>query len=579
MHISYSAHKPSVSGTSSSNLIQYLDKENQIDNNIDEIKGHESFFNNDYTSIDSDINLNTADIINQLDDNKGSQKLSSSNFYMLNISPSYDEIKHMENLAIEELEKRGFDKLSEGKDKIVFEEQKDELIKMQLKLYTKNLMDEYAISMNREIYVDENKLPNDKEKKDLEQQTNKVFDQYLKEIGIDRPEVKSENKSKEWVELKNITVIDAKEKVSLVEIELDNKNKAQVFIPTKMLQSNDGKIMVPENLYKEKEKEINNKNTLVSLDNYSTSSSKVKINGIEENVIKFEKSDKNFKDKISFSIKEKDLIVTNGNYKINAHLLNEKHTAAIDKNIEKDFGKEKERIYNSLAKSKGFDLSKRPLNGKDLLWFGKVEKTRSYKHTDKSVSHNKEIFSKIKALEKEKIPNISKIELLKKDLIKDKHTNEVVKEGNLKGGNQHHIHVVVSRHDKTMKNPRNKISLSPLANAKDSKMQNGAQVGFDRTTFANKAEKLFDKKFEYNREPNKTFEKYNEKAKSSKIQSESKQFLMKHTGLNLIKQNISPVQTIKNEIGIANIPTKLPTSAKELVLKVAKKIITKGFEY
>ena len=174
---------------------------------------------------------------------------------------------------------------------------------------------------------------------------------------------------------------------------------------------------------------------------------------------------------------------------------------------------------------------------------------------------------------------------MRQELLKDKFTNEIIKEGNSKGGNQHHIHVVVSRHDKTMKNPRNKISLSPLANAKDSKMQNGARVGFNRKEFAEKAEMVFDQKFEYDRPVTKSFSHYNQQSRNEsnrgidKGKAEVKQFLMKHTGLNSIKANISPLQTIKQELGIANIPTKLPKSLTDLTYKVAKKILTKGFEY
>ena len=577
MHISYTAHNPEKSSSSCSNLIEYLDKENQIENNRDEIKARESFFNSEYDVINSDLDLNTSDIINELDNNRGSQKLSSSNYYMINISPSFDEIKHMEKVAEEELKKRGLSNNNYGTNMIVFNEQKDELMKMQLKLYTKNLMNEYAINMNREIYIDESKLPNDKQKKELESNTNKIFNEYLLEKGITTEEIKKETKSNNWIQVNSLSVIEQKEKVSLVEIELENKNKGQVFLPSKMIQNNNGKIMIPENLFKQKEKEINDKNTKVELKEYAVTKNDITLKGVEESVVRFEKRDKNFKNTVVFFINEKDLTVANGNYQTTAHLYNQKRTAAINKNIDKEYGAAKAKIYSDLAQAKGFDLSKRKLIGDDLLWYGKVEKTRSYKHTDKSVAHNKGIISQIKKLEKGN--DDSKIKGLTQQLLKDKYTNEIIKEGNIKGGDQHHIHVVVSRHDKTMRNPRNKISLSPLANAKSSKMQNGAQVGFDRTAFALKAESLFDKKFEYNRDPNKTFQKYNEGVKSNRGQSEAKHFLMNHTGINMIKQNLLPFQSIKNEIGIANIPTKLPTNVRDIAYKLAKQILSKGIEY
>ena len=585
MHISYTAHLPANSGTSSSNLIEYLDKENQIDFNNDEIKGHESFFNSEYDSQNPQLEMNTSDVIEALDTNRGSQKLSSSNFYMINVSPSYDEIEQMEKNAIQELEERGLSSTSDGNQKVVFDDQKDELIKMQLKLYTKDLMKEYAISMNRDLYVDEEKVPNENEKKQLQVETDKIFNDYLQELGIEIETKKEEIKSNKWVELNSISIIDTKEKVSLVEITLENQNKAEVFLPTKLLQENNGQIKIPENLFKEKEQEINDKNQTVSLEEYSSSKSVVNLNGVEEVVLKFEKADKNFKEGISFSIKESDLQSKNGTYETSVHLYNQKYKNALKSSIERNFGKEKDKIFSELATSKGFDLSKRPLTEQDLLWFGKVEKSRSYKHTDKSVAHNKEIISRIKELEKNKNLNKDEIQSLRENLLKDKFTNEVIVEGNSKGGNQHHVHVVVSRHDKTMKNPRNKISLSPLANAKDAKMQNGARVGFNRKEFAEKAEMLFDQKFEYDRPVGKSFNDYNRKNQKDttigidKGKAEVKQFLMKHTGLNSIKANISPVQTIKQELGIANIPTKLPKSLTDLAYKVAKKILTKGFEY
>ena len=180
--------------------------------------------------------------------------------------------------------------------------------------------------------------------------------------------------------------------------------------------------------------------------------------------------------------------------------------------------------------------------------------------------------------------NTHNIEVLNSQLLKDKITGDIIKEGISKGGNQYHSHVVVSRHDKTMLNPRNKISLSPLSNARDSNMNNGAKVGFDRKYFAEEAEKIFDKKFEFDREKTKSFNHYNTQSKllrssGNKVKNESKQFLMKHTGLNAIKQNISPVQSIKQEIGIAKIPTSFPKSITELGIKIAKKVISQGFEY
>jgi len=151
-----------------------------------------------------------------------------------------------------------------------------------------------------------------------------------------------------------------------------------------------------------------------------------------------------------------------------------------------------------------------------------------------------------------------------------------------KEGMQFHTHVVVSRHDKTMKNPRNKLSLSPLANQKEGQLHNGASVGFNRKEFAQTTEKVFDQKFSYDRPKEKSFEHYNNQKNGSAALSKGKapaqQFLMKHTGINEIKKNISPVQDIKKALGIANIPTSLPKGIVDVAFKITKKILSQGYE-
>jgi Family of unknown function (DUF5712) len=591
MYINYTAHSPSTS-LSCTSLIEYLDKENQIENSKKDIKSLEYFFNSDYDSINSEQELKTQDVIHSIDNNRGSQKLSSSNFFMINISPSPSELKHMENIAVETLSKKGIRRENNPPaSELFFDEQKEQLMKMQIKLYTKDLMVEYANNFNREIYCNENGLPNESEKKILKAETEIKFSAFLKDNNIDL-ELKKEsipNESKKWIATNNIQILEDKGKSYLVELDLKEKGKAEILIPKDTLQiQKDTSFKIPENLYNEKVKEVIAKNTFKEVDYSFKNISTVKINKIETKVMNFEFKDKRFKEPLSFSIQESDVKVVDGKKFVSEHLLNQKKEYALKNNIEKEFGNEKEKIYNTLATEKGFDVSKRPLTEKDLLWYGKIENSRAYHHTDKSVKINKEILSKIALENKAAKPNKEKIKLLQSDLVKDKETNKVIMVGDTKGGNQYHAHVVVSRNDKTMQNPRNKMSLSPLSNAKESEMSNGAKVGFDRDAFAQKAEKVFDEKFNFDRPASKSYEAYKKASKSlamakSEIKGKAKQFVMKHTGLNEIKRNISPVQNIKQELGVANIPTQLPKSVADLAVKIAvkvvKKVIGKGLEY
>ncbi|RZJ29532.1 MAG: molybdopterin-guanine dinucleotide biosynthesis protein MobB, partial [Chryseobacterium sp.] len=96
---------------------------------------------------------------------------------------------------------------------------------------------------------------------------------------------------------------------------------------------------------------------------------------------------------------------------------------------------------------------------KDLLWYGKHENYRYYKHTDKEVKDGRR------------------------------------KTGERKDGRQDHIQIIVSRKDIT-----NRIKLSPQNTSKGKNKEHSAKLGeFNRTAFKQSGEKLFDTVFDFNR--------------------------------------------------------------------------------
>ncbi|QDW24760.1 molybdopterin-guanine dinucleotide biosynthesis protein MobB [Pedobacter sp. KBS0701] len=96
---------------------------------------------------------------------------------------------------------------------------------------------------------------------------------------------------------------------------------------------------------------------------------------------------------------------------------------------------------------------------KDLLWYGKHENYRYYKHTDKEVKDGTR------------------------------------KKGERKDGRQDHIQIIVSRKDIT-----NRIKLSPQNTSKGKNKEHSAKLGeFNRTAFKQSGEKLFDTVFDFNR--------------------------------------------------------------------------------
>lgn len=96
---------------------------------------------------------------------------------------------------------------------------------------------------------------------------------------------------------------------------------------------------------------------------------------------------------------------------------------------------------------------------KDLLWFGKVEHNRYYSHKDAAVKDGSR------------------------------------RRGEKKSGNQLHIQVIVSRRDIT-----NKIKLSPMNSSKGRNAEHSKKMGqFDRMTFKQCGEHLFDEQFGFER--------------------------------------------------------------------------------
>ena len=202
MHANISGHN-SAKGVSSGNVFDYLDKENRFDkisnnhliseNREEEINpfSEEHFFNQDFNPYDlNDKNslVSQFEAASEIDKNRGTQNLKSSNFYMLNINPSTAEQLHMENIAVEELNSRGliFEQVKDDPQALEFyEEQKEQLIKLEMKLFTQDIMNEYANQMDREIYVNQEALPDNSKRKELKPLIENRYDQFLIEKGFD----------------------------------------------------------------------------------------------------------------------------------------------------------------------------------------------------------------------------------------------------------------------------------------------------------------------------------------------------------------------------------------------------------
>lgn len=184
------------------------------------------------------------------------------------------------------------------------------------------------------------------------------------------------------------------------------------------------------------------------------------ISSIDSNIKRLGKKDaKYFAPTINFSPQELKHImskITSKEEIENVWELNEKEYTLFNDKI-KEYTRE---IMTNYAKN--FNRQDKGLNtGNDLVYFGKIEHFRKFKGTDKEV------------------------------------LNETNKTGDFKPGVNSHVHLIVSRKDKTQK-----LKLTPTTKERSTTRTIGGNtyhVGFDRMNWIIMNEKSFDNFFKYKR--------------------------------------------------------------------------------
>ncbi|SKB93924.1 DUF5712 family protein [Chryseobacterium balustinum] len=253
------------------------------------------------------------------------------------------------------------------------------------------------------------------------------------------------------------------------------------------------------------------------------------------------------------------------------------------------FAEKYQKLREQKAKDIGKDFSVRKMDENDLVWFAKVEEKRTYKGNDNWVMANRKIQKRINELSYSTREDVKKeVEDLQKQLFKDKVTGQVIREGMRKGGQQYHVHVIVSRYD-NCPNKRHRKSISPLSNHRAGTVANkNIAVGFNRDNFFKKSEQSFDQKFHFQR--TRSYEKFNQQKKerkailSSKVKATSKtlvsqitspikQEILKNSGIQeLSKLNI--MNGVSKELGF-RIPLSVPKSPLQMVYKITRSAVGK----
>lgn len=233
-------------------------------------------------------------------------------------------------------------------------------------------------------------------------------------------------------------------------------------------------------------------------------------------------------------------------------------------------------VMDQYAKNFNREVDGKPIEGKDLVYFAKIEYNRRYaiddpKHRE-SYIYNQEINKEINQYKRDhKIFDKKEIKSLEAKYQRDE-AGTVILPGNLKPGLNTHVHVIVSRKDRNQR-----VSLSPLANARSSKNHevNGkkVQIGFNRKEFVQNCEIQFDKQFAYNREYKEKFE-YKHKSKHEFSKVVNKMIKIPRDEKELARRIVTELFDKDKKIQRMMAPvSRMPMSAEQLQKKIMDKAV------
>lgn len=212
---------------------------------------------------------------------------------------------------------------------------------------------------------------------------------------------------------------------------------------------------------------------------------------------------------------------------------------------------------------------------KDILYFAKLERERTFSEKDREVKENQAFASKIlelqhqvRAIKEGRAQGDSaklqeKIQALEMEAPHKQQGKRIVP-GMAKEGHQSHIHIIVSRMDVT-----NAHSLSPGSKFRTSETTlHGEKVkqGFDRDKFYKAAERTFDKQFGYNRNFVETYHARN------LLDKDPKRFFTSLLGLPTNEQQAARQLLFKAGVKVPSIPTNKAQLAYKAMMQLKKGI-------
>ncbi|WP_262250287.1 MobB family relaxase [Parapedobacter soli] len=240
-------------------------------------------------------------------------------------------------------------------------------------------------------------------------------------------------------------------------------------------------------------------------------------------------------------------------------------------------------------------------SGSDLVYVGRVETQRTYKHFDRDVQYNQPLLrerSELRqelngATEREAKKINERISVLETKMRRTQE-GEIISKGVAKSGFNVHVHVVVSRNDKTQT-----TKLSPLSKSRGGKQTfQGKEVmqGFNHERFKERVGEVFNEKYNY--QP-KQHEEYRRKSRTNNRQSigsvaaavglnpernikgKIKGIISEHTTNNMLTQERrviqSGIQAVKNSVMAVTNPKGAAVSMlKQAISKVISAVSESG---
>jgi hypothetical protein len=201
-------------GNSSAGVLAYLDKENEERNSIffdtknedlefelnqEYLQNQNKFFSNS-----EDKFYTNSEATNEIDGNISERyKQKESAFFMMNVSPSKQELEHLKSLVSEKMKEEGMDekfvnnaeKTETGKENL--ERIRNDLMHQMLRDYSREVMKEYAENFGREVYNNPENLPNQTEERQIykeikneleEREISKLNPEYVEKFDLEKRE-------------------------------------------------------------------------------------------------------------------------------------------------------------------------------------------------------------------------------------------------------------------------------------------------------------------------------------------------------------------------------------------------------